>query len=111
MTDEAFPWIAGASVDNALTHPALETQFPRPWTVEHRFQSFAVFDANHRPLGFFYFHNGSDRLYPPNCLSREDAWHLATSFAKFGDTAGSAGGQTKRGAEAQFLSAVLQDQS
>lgn len=85
MTDEAFPWVAGASAgEDVLPHSAFETRFPRPWTVEHGFESFAVLDANYRPLGYFHFHNGSNRFYPPECLSREEAFQLATGFAKLG---------------------------
>ncbi|MGA8902413.1 hypothetical protein [Bradyrhizobium sp.] len=105
MTDEAFPWISDASADDGLTRSAFDTQFPRPWTVEHRFESFAVFDANHRPLAHFYFQKGPNRLYRSNYLGREDAWHLATSFAKFGDSVGAAANRPRRNVEAQLPAA------
>lgn len=106
MTDEAFPSITDASADDASPRSALEARFPRPWTVEHRFESFAVFDAHHRPLAYFYFQIELNRLYPPNYLGREEARHLATSFANFGDSGSWAGSQPKRIIEAQFPPAL-----
>lgn len=91
MTDEAFPWFSHAGAAEASACSVLETRFSKPWTVEHRFESFAVFDANHRPLGYFYFWNEPSHPFGQNCLSCEEAWQLANYFAKLACSLHSAG--------------------
>jgi len=84
MTDEAFPDSEDVPANLARQCSLLEALFPTPWTVETHTQSFIIRDARSKPVSYVYFED-SNRQIQRYSLSREDAWHIATSIARLPD--------------------------
>jgi hypothetical protein len=62
--------------------PKAESRFPPPWWIDDQRGCLVVRDDNGRALGYFYFESDPNSRVDTEGLRKEEAWRLATSFAK-----------------------------
>ena len=60
-------------------------RFPPPWSIEERTESFIVKDTTGQTLAYVYFEDEPQRAMSMRRISRDEARHIAVSFAKLPD--------------------------
>lgn len=58
--------------------------FPKPWTIVDHGESFGIKDATGFPIAYVYFEDNSARAFQTNRMNKDQAWKIASAFAKIG---------------------------